>query len=47
MDFFGFKHELEKALSAKVDLITTASMDEAFLKEIAKDEVVLYDRHRA
>lgn len=46
MDLFAFKHELEDVLSTQVDLITTSSMDEAFLNEAKKDEVVLYDRCR-
>lgn len=38
----GFYTELEEALHMKVDLLTTGSLDEDFLKKIAKDEVLLY-----
>ncbi len=47
MDFFSFKHDLEQTLGAKVDLVTTESVDTAFLESIRKDEVILYDRNRA
>lgn len=47
MDFFAFKHDLEQALDAKVDLVTTESAGEDFLASIREDEVILYDRSRA
>ncbi len=47
MEFFSFKHDLEQALGSKVDLVTAESVDAAFLADIQKDEVVLYDRNRA
>ena len=34
--------DLEKALGKPVDLLTTASMDDAFLEEVQPDEILLY-----
>ena len=36
--------ELSEAFQAKVDLLTTGSLDESFLREIKEDEVLIYDR---
>jgi len=41
--FAGLLGDLEDALGTSVDLISTAGMDEAFLKEIQQDEVLLYE----
>lgn len=41
--FAGLLGDLEDALGVKVDLISTAGMDAAFLEEIQKDEVLLYE----
>ncbi|MPW25999.1 nucleotidyltransferase [Alkalibaculum sp. M08DMB] len=38
----GFYAEVEEALKMKVDILTTGSLDEEFLKEIEKYEVMLY-----
>ncbi len=38
----GFYTEVEEALQMKVDILTTGSLEEDFLKEIEKDEVMLY-----
>ncbi len=38
----GFYTEVEEALQRKVDILTTGSLAGAFLKEIGKDEVMLY-----
>lgn len=38
----GFYTEVEEALHMKVDILTTGSLDEDFLKKIEKDEVLLY-----
>jgi hypothetical protein len=38
----GFYTEVEEALHLKVDLLTTGSLEEEFLKKIEKDEVLLY-----
>lgn len=38
--------ELSEALQSKVDLLTTGSLDEEFLRDIKNDEVLLYDRQR-
>jgi predicted nucleotidyltransferase len=38
----GFYTEVEEALDAKVDVLTTGSLEEDFLEEIKKDEIVLY-----
>lgn len=40
----GFYTEIEDALGIKVDILTTGSLEESFLKDIQKDEVVLYSR---
>ena len=34
--------DLEDGLGIKLDLLTTGSLDECFLKHIAKEEVLLY-----
>lgn len=47
MEFFSLKYDLEQALHAKVDLITTESMRPEFAEAIRGEEVVLYDRSRA
>ena len=39
----GFYTEVEEALQMKVDVLTTGSLDDKFLGEIAKDEVMLYE----
>lgn len=39
----GLYNALEKVLNKKFDLITTGSMDEEFLEQIAKYEVLIYD----
>lgn len=41
--FAGLLGDLEDALGHKVDLISTIGMDEAFLEEIKRDEVLLYE----
>lgn len=46
MEFFSLKHDLEQALHARVDLITTESMRKEFAEAIRGEEVVLYDRSR-
>ena len=38
----GFYTEVEEALHMKVDVLTTGSLEDAFLKKIEKDEVMLY-----
>jgi len=38
----GLYTELEEALQMKVDVLTTGSLEADFLKEIEKDEVMLY-----
>ena len=40
--FAGFYADLEDALQKNVDVVTTASLDADFIKEIAKDEVLIY-----
>lgn len=42
--FAGLLGDLEDALGTSVDLISTAGMDDDFLREIQKDEVLLYER---
>ena len=41
--FAGLLGDLEDALDTSVDLISTAGMDTEFLKEIKRDEVLLYE----
>ena len=38
--------ELSDALQMKIDLLTTGSLDEEFLRNIKNDEVLLYDGQR-
>jgi predicted nucleotidyltransferase len=38
----GFYTEVAEALQMKVDVLTTGSLDDNFLRKIAKDEVMLY-----
>jgi predicted nucleotidyltransferase len=40
----GFHLELEERLSIKVDVLTLDNLSPDFLKEIRKDEVLLYER---
>ena len=44
LQFAGLLGDLEEALGSKVDLISTAGMDEHFLREIEPEEVLLYER---
>lgn len=41
--FAGLLGDLEDALDTSVDLLSTAGMDAEFLKEIQRDEVLLYE----
>lgn len=41
--FAGLLGDLEDALNTSVDLLSTAGMDAEFLKEIQRDEVLLYE----
>ena len=41
--FAGLLGDLEDALGTHVDLISTTGMDEGFLQETQKDEVLLYE----
>ena len=41
--FAGLLGDLEDALGAHVDLISTAGMDADFLQEIQKEEVLFYE----
>ena len=46
-DYFelsGFHQELEEALSASVDVLTTGSLEDKFLTRISKEEVILYEQ---
>lgn len=38
----GFYTEVSEALERKVDVLTTGSLDDTFLEEIQKEEVMLY-----
>lgn len=39
----GYRLALEKKLNIKVDIVTTESFSEEFLKNIGKEEIVLYE----
>ena len=39
----GLAADLEDAFGTSVDLIPTGSLDDAFLRSISEDEVLLYD----
>ena len=41
--FAGLLGDLEDALGTSVDLISTAGMDDSFLREVQRDEVLLYE----
>ena len=41
--FAGLLGDLEDALGTHVDLISTVGIDDDFLREIQKDEVLLYE----
>ncbi len=43
--FASLLGDLEEALGNKVDLISTAGMDEQFLELIRPDEMLLYERN--
>jgi predicted nucleotidyltransferase len=40
----GLYADLEDAFGTHIDLLTTESLDEAFLKEIADEEIRIYER---
>ena len=46
LDLSRFRLALEDALQLSVDLVTTQCSDKAFLNEIEKDEVLLYQNAR-
>ncbi|MGE5612886.1 MAG: nucleotidyltransferase family protein [Bacillota bacterium] len=39
----GLYTEIEEALQTKVDILTTGSLDDDFLRKIQKEEVLLYE----
>lgn len=39
--------DLEESLGKDLDLLTTGSLDEAFLRHISTEEVLLYDRTKS
>ena len=39
----GLYTEIEEALQMKVDILTTGSLEDDFLRKIQKEEVLLYD----
>ena len=41
--FAGLLGDFEDALGTSVDLISTAGMDDSFLREVQRDEVLLYE----
>lgn len=46
-DYFelsGFRLELEEKLNTSVDLLTTASLSDSFLKDIQTEEILLYEQ---
>lgn len=40
----GLQQDLEETLKTHVDLLTTDSLDEEFLKRISREEIVLYEQ---
>ena len=44
IQFAGLYTDLEEVLGKNVDLVTTASLDEAFRQRIAGEEILLYAR---
>ncbi|MEG1827191.1 MAG: type II toxin-antitoxin system RelB/DinJ family antitoxin [Gordonibacter sp.] len=44
LELGGFVYDLEQALGVPVDVATTTSLSEDFLKTINQDEVLLYER---
>ena len=44
IQFAGLYTDLEEVLGKNVDLVTTASLDEAFKQRIAGEEILLYAR---
>lgn len=40
----GLHEDLQDALGVRVDLVTTGSLDDKFIRQIKNDEVLLYDR---
>ncbi len=40
----GLQREFEESLDLPVDVLTTGALSEDFLQQIAKEEVVLYER---
>ena len=44
LQFAGLLGDLQDALGKRVDLISTAGMDERFRREIQREEVLLYER---
>jgi predicted nucleotidyltransferase len=40
----GLYAEIEEALQMKVDILTTGSLEDGFLRKIQKEEVLLYGR---
>jgi uncharacterized protein len=39
----GLYTEIERALNRKVDVLTTGSLEEDFLREIQREEILLYE----
>ena len=46
LEFAGLLGDLQDALGKSVDLISTIGMDPAFLDNIHKEEILLYDRDK-
>lgn len=44
IELSSFSLELEKRLNKNVDVLTTGSLSEKFLKNISKEEVVIYEQ---
>ena len=42
----GFYREIEEALVAPIDVLTTGSLSEKFLSRISQEEVMLYEQPR-
>ena len=40
----GFYTDLSEALDRKIDVLTTGSLEESFLQNIQKEEIILYEQ---
>ncbi len=46
-EFSGFRLVLEEKLHKSVDVVTTRSLDDDFIREIQKEEILIYEQTQA